>query len=179
MTTKPDLRPPSPCFRPSSYFSTLPTHFDPLDSQFAAAVTPYNVGSVQWRLFSTLEAVQYIGGIASELCGIASVPWRLLSTVEDNISTVWIISVLWRIFSTVVDTFSTVGVTAVHVGDTFSPVGIPSVLQRLLSTMGDRISTVGDSFSTVGDSFSTVEGIQYIGEITSLHTVDDISTVGG
>ena len=24
--------------------------------------TPYNVGSVLWRLFSTLEVVQYIGG---------------------------------------------------------------------------------------------------------------------
>ena len=47
--------------------------------------------------------------------------------------------------------------------------GIPSVLWRLFSTMGDRISTVGDRISTVGDSFSTVEGIQYIGEITSLH----------
>ena len=48
------------------------------------------------------------------------------------------------------------GITAVHVGDSFSTVGIPSVLWRLFSTMGDNISTVGDSFSTVED-------IQYIG----------------
>ena len=41
------------------------------------------------------------------------------------------------------------GVTAVHVRDSFSTVGISSVLWRL--------------FSTVRDSFSTVEGIQYIG----------------
>ena len=49
--------------------------------------------------------------------------------------------------------------------------------------MGDSFSTVGDTFSTVevvqcsgmtsvqwGNSFSTVEGIQYIGGITSVHT---------
>ena len=44
-------------------------------------ITPYNVGSVLWRLFSTLEVVQYIGGITSVLWGVASVLWRLLSTV--------------------------------------------------------------------------------------------------
>ena len=55
------------------------------------------------------------------------------------------------------------GITAVHVGDSFSTVGDPSVLWRLFSTVGDNISTVGDNISTVGDSFSTVEGIQYIG----------------
>ena len=38
--------------------------------------TPYNVGSVLWRLFSTLEVVQYIGGIASVL-------WGLFSTVGE------------------------------------------------------------------------------------------------
>ena len=48
--------------------------------------------------------------------------------------------------------------------------GIPSVLRRLLSTMGDRISTVGDSFSTV-------EGTQYTGEITSPCAGDNVSTV--
>ena len=37
---------------------------------------------------------------------------------------------------------------------------------------------MGHRISTVGDSFSTVEGIYYIGEITSLHTVDNINTVG-
>ena len=48
-------------------------------------------------------------------------------------------------------------------GDSFSTVGgIASVLWRLFSTVGDNISTVGDSFSTL-------EGIQYIGGITSVH----------
>ena len=37
---------------------------------------------------------------------------------------------------------------------------------------------MGDRISTVVDSFSTVEGIQYIGEITSLRAGDNISTVG-
>ena len=40
--------------------------------------------------------------------------------------------------------------------------GIPSVLWRLLSTVG--VTSV-----QWGDSFSTVEGIQYIGGITSVH----------
>ena len=51
---------------------------------------------------STVEAIQYCGGIAAVLRGIASVLWR------DNISTVeavqycgGIASVLWRLFSTV------------------------------------------------------------------------------
>ena len=44
--------------------------------------TPYNVGSVLWRLFSTLEVVQYIGGITSVLWGIASELWG------DSFSTV-------------------------------------------------------------------------------------------
>ena len=57
-------------------------------------------------------------------------------------------------------------------GDKSSTCGrIASVLFRLFSTMGDNISTVGDSFSTV-------EGIQYIGGITSVHAGDNISTVG-
>ena len=52
-------------------------------------IKPYNVGSVLWRLFSTLEVIQYIGGYIStvggqlQYCGgIASVLWRLFSTVE-------------------------------------------------------------------------------------------------
>ena len=49
------------------------------------------------------------------------------------------------------------GITAAHVGDSFSTVGIPSVLWRL--------------FSTVGNSFSTTEGIQYTG--------GSLSTFGG
>ena len=45
--------------------------------------TPYNVGSVLWRLFSTLEVVQYIGGITSVLWGVASVlQGDSFSTVE-------------------------------------------------------------------------------------------------
>ena len=52
------------------------------------------------------------------------------------------------------------------------PWGVPSVLWRLFSTVGDNISTVGDSFSTV-------EGIQYIGGITSVQWGDNISTVEG
>ena len=45
---------------------------------------------------------------------------------------------------------------------------------------------MGDNIRTVGDSFSTVEGIQYIGGITSVHwgitsvhAGDNISTVEG
>ena len=73
-------------------------------------ITPYNVGSVLWRLFSTLEVVQYIGRITSVLWGIASVLWRLFSTVGDSFSTVgdWLqycggCSVQW-------------GITSVHAG---------------------------------------------------------------
>ena len=50
--------------------------------------------------------------------------------------------------------------------------------------MGDGFSTVEDTFSTMevvqysGYSFSTVEGIQYIGGITSVHVGDNISTRG-
>ena len=43
--------------------------------QEEAIDTPYNVGSVLWRLFSTLEVVQYIGGLTSVLWGIAPVQW--------------------------------------------------------------------------------------------------------
>ena len=60
--------------------------------------------SVHWRLFSTLEVVQYIGGITSVLWGIASVLWGIAS-------------ILWG------DSFSIVevvqysgGITSVHVG---------------------------------------------------------------
>ena len=62
------------------------------------------------------------------------------------------------------------GVYLQYCGGSFSTVegylqycgGIPSVLWRLFSTMGGYISTVGDSFMTV-------EGIQYIGGLTSVH----------
>ena len=59
-------------------------------------ITPYNVGSVLWRLFSTLEVVQYIGGCSVHR-GIASVHrGDSFSTSGDS-------------FSTVGDSFSTVG----------------------------------------------------------------------
>ena len=64
--------------------------------------TPHNVGSVLWRLFSTLEVVQYIGGITSVLWGIASVLWGdSFSTVEVVQYSGGIASVPWRLFSTV------------------------------------------------------------------------------
>ena len=59
----------------------------------------------------------------------------------DNISTVGITSVLWRVFSAVEGYLQYCGgITAVH---------------------------VGDSFSTVGNTFSTVEVVQYSERITS------------
>ena len=42
----------------------------------STVATPYNVGSVLRRLFSTAEAIQYCGGIASVLRGDS------ISTVE-------------------------------------------------------------------------------------------------
>ena len=69
----------------------------------------------------------------------------------DNISTCrGITSVLWR------DTFSTVGDNSSTCGGYLQYCGGCSVQWR-------------DNISTVGDSFSTAEGIQYIGEITSVH----------
>ena len=47
--------------------------------------------------FSTVEGIQYIGGITS---------------------------VLWRVFSTVGDTFNTVGITSVQMGDNISAVEV-------------------------------------------------------
>ena len=61
------------------------------------------------------------------------------------------------------------GIASVLWGDTFSTVGIPSVLWGIPSVLWRLFSTVGDNISTLGDSFSTVEGIQYIGGITSVH----------
>ena len=61
-------------------------------------ITPYNVGSVLWRLFSTLEVVQYIGGITSVLWGDS------FSTVEVVQYSGGIASVMWG------DSFSTVEV---------------------------------------------------------------------
>ena len=60
-------------------------------------ITPYNVGSVLWRLFSTLEVVQYIGGITSVLWGDS------FSTVGDSFSTVEVVQYSG-------------GITSVHAG---------------------------------------------------------------
>ena len=57
------------------------------------------------------------------------------------------------------------GITAVHVGDSFSTVEVVQHSGGITSVLW-------------GDSFSTVEGIQYIGAITSVHAGDNISTVG-
>ena len=72
--------------------------------------TPYKVGSVLWRLFSTLEVAQYIGD-----CSVHR---------RDNISTVG------DSFSTVGDSFSTVeGIQYIGGAGTFSTCGgITSVL---------------------------------------------------
>ena len=74
---------------------------------FTRSEIPYNVGSVLWRLFSTLEVIRYIGGGGgggniSTVRGLASVLWRLLSTVGNSFSNVG------DSFSTV-EVFSTVG----------------------------------------------------------------------
>ena len=83
------------------------------------------------------------------------------------------------------------GITAVHVGDSFNTVGIPSVLCRLFSTVGIRsvqwgiASVLWKVFSTFGvtsvqwvylqyfgvlymqgDNISTVEVAQYSGDKT-------------
>ena len=117
---------------------------------YAAYFTPYNVGSVLWRLFSALEVVQYIGGITSLLWGIASVLWG--------------------------DSFSTVGVVQYSGGIALVLWGIASVLWRWFSTVGDNISTCGGITSVLWGItsvlwrvFSTVEGyLQYCGGITAV-----------
>ena len=64
--------------------------------------TPYNVGSVLWRLFSTLEVVQYIGGITSVLWGDSFSTVEVVQYSGGIASVLWgIASVLWRWFSTV------------------------------------------------------------------------------
>ena len=72
---------------------------------------------------STVEGIQYCGGIPSVLWG-------------DNSSTCGgIASVLWG------DTFSTVEVVQYSGGITSVQWGIASVLWRVFSTLGDNIST--------------------------------------
>ena len=55
------------------------------------------------------------------------------------------------------------GITAVHVGDSFSTVG------GYLQYCGGCSVQWGITSLQWGDSLSTVEGIQYIGAITSVH----------
>ena len=72
----------SPTFCNSLWVSQLPSS---RMSQFFVTylITPYNVGSLQWRLFSTLEVVRNIMGITSVVWGIASVlQGDSFSTVE-------------------------------------------------------------------------------------------------
>ena len=72
--------------------------------------TPYNVGSVLWRLFCTLEVVQYIGGITSVLWGDSFSTVEVVQYSGGIASVLWgIASVLWRLFSTVGHNISTVG----------------------------------------------------------------------
>ena len=52
--------------------------------------TPGNVCAVQWRLFSTVEAVQYSGGLTSVLWGVS------ISTVEVAKYGGGLTSVQWR-----------------------------------------------------------------------------------
>ena len=52
--------------------------------------TPGNVCVVQWRLFSTVEAVQYSGGLTSVLWGVS------ISTVEVAKYGGGLTSVQWR-----------------------------------------------------------------------------------
>ena len=93
-------------------------NFFPCRSFIELILTPYNVGSVLLRLFSTAEAVQYCGGIASvhvgdsistaeavQYCGeIASVLRGIASVLQRNsISTAEAVQYCR-------------GITAVHVG---------------------------------------------------------------
>ena len=97
-----------------------------------------------------MEVALYSGDIASVLWGDSFSTVEVVQYSRGNISTCrGITSVLWR------DTFSTMGDNSSTCGlDSFSTVGISSVLWRLSSTARDNISTVGDSFSTM-------EGIQW------------------
>ena len=58
--------------------------------QKSGKITPGNVGAVQWKLFSTVEAVQYGGGLASVLWGVS------ISTVEVAKYGRGLKSVQWR-----------------------------------------------------------------------------------
>ena len=57
-----------------------------------------------WRVFSTVEGIQYCGGIPSVLWGITAVHVGGQLQYCEGIP-----SVLWRLFSTVVGYISTVG----------------------------------------------------------------------
>ena len=74
--------------------------------QYSGGTTSVHVGdniSTVGDTISTVEGIQYCGGIPSVLWGITAVH------VGDSFSTVGIPSVLWRLFSTVGDNISTVG----------------------------------------------------------------------
>ena len=101
-------------------FSFIQTHSSP----HITSVQYCGGCSVHWRLLSTLEVVQYIGGITSVLWG-------------DSFSTVG------GCFSTVEVVQYSGGIASVLWGDSFSTVGVASVLWRLFSTVGDNISTCG------------------------------------
>ena len=90
---------PNPAVPPDEELAIIEQYFVYLydrSSETSTVSTPHNVGSVLWRLFSTLEVVQYCGGITSVLWGIASVLWGIASVLWG------IASVLWG------DSFSTV-----------------------------------------------------------------------
>ena len=112
------------------------------------------ITSVLWGdSFSTVEVVQYSGGQLQYCGGIASVLWRCSVQWEDNISTCGgLTSVLWRITSV------QWRITSVLWRDTFS------TLEGYLQYCGGITAVhLGDSFSTVGGTFSTVEVVQYSG----------------
>ena len=78
---------------------------------------------------STVEGIQYCGGMPSVLWGITAVHVGGLLQYCGGFA-----SVLWRVFSTLGDNISTCrGITSVHWG-------ITSVLWRVFSTVGEEFS---------------------------------------
>ena len=71
------------------------------------------------------------------------------------------------------------GITSVLWGITSVLWRVPSVLWGITAVhVGGYLQYCGGYLQYCGGTFSTVEGIQYIGEITSVHVGDNISTVG-
>ena len=79
-------------------------------------ITPYNVGSVLWRLFSTLEVVQYIGGCSVHWGDNISTVGDSFSTVGDSFSTVEVVQYSGGIASVLWGYSVHWGITSVHVG---------------------------------------------------------------